>query len=101
MDSRVRHKGNGKHWLSGSEPEEAHDHNCRVVVHVEEGQPLDWFSEYDEDCVSELEYLREIEDLCPEEKRSAGFRIDRETDRVEQTCCRICGDRESATNSHD
>ncbi|KAH0855612.1 hypothetical protein HID58_003964 [Brassica napus] len=41
MDCRIRHKPERKHRLLGSEPEEAHDHNHRVVIHMEEREALE------------------------------------------------------------
>lgn len=101
MNRRIRQDSEGEHGLAGSEPDETHEQHSRMMVHVKERESPEWFAEYDQECVSKLKDLREVEDLSPKEKRSARFHVQWETDRVEQTCCRICGDGESATNRHN
>lgn len=67
VDGGVGDEGDREERLRGLEPDVAHDEDRRVVVHVEEREPLEWAGEDDEEGVDELEDLREVEHVCPEE----------------------------------
>lgn len=62
------------------EPDIAHDHDGRVVVHVEECEPFDGAAEDDQECVYELEDFREVEDVGPEEEGPSGRCFRRDAD---------------------
>ncbi|KAL8151726.1 hypothetical protein V2J09_021534 [Rumex salicifolius] len=81
VDSGVRHQRHREQRLGRLEPQIAHHHDSRVVVHVEERQPSDAAADYDQECVGEFEEFGEIEDVGPEEERApAGDLVLREAE---------------------
>lgn len=70
----VGNERHGEQRLRGGQPEVAHDHHRRVVVHVEEGQPpLAATGEDDQEGVDEFEEFGEVEDVGPEEDGAIGW----------------------------
>lgn len=55
VNRRVGHERHREQGLARAQPQVAHDQHGRVVVHVEEGQPLDGATQDDEEGVEEFE----------------------------------------------
>ena len=66
MHARIGNERHRHQRLGSPEPYVAHDEDDGVVVHVEEGEPFDAPTQYDQESVYELNYLREVEDVGPE-----------------------------------
>lgn len=100
MHQRIGHERYREQGLGGVQPDVAHDHDRRVVVDVEEREPLDGIAENDQESVHELQNLGEVEDVGPEEEGPRGRGVWREAnDPVEMRPC-VGEDGEGATEGH-
>ena len=80
MHARIGNERHRHQRLGSPEPYVAHDEDDGVVVHVEEGEPFDAPTQYDQESVYEFNYLREVEDVGPEKGGPGGRGVGREAE---------------------